>query len=158
MNVAFPRIGRFLLILFLVSPLVRAEYNSSQADYDAKIQEPRFHTKKDFYQTFPGVTMLPQRFLFTGDYAVNLTVTEMRIDHIAQRSRCTVAKRICILSLSYAQPVGTDFFSSRFDFPLFSASSLGSDWSRASFGDYVIYLSNQRSYSRTMRLLASARF
>jgi hypothetical protein len=135
-----------------------AEINTSIAAYEAKILEPRFQDRKDAYRDYSGVSMLPRRFIFTGDYAMKLTVTEMRIDHVAALSRCTVPKRVCMLSLSYAQPVGTDFFTSRFDFPLFSASSLGSDWSRASLGDYIVYLSNHALYSRTVKLLGSARF
>jgi len=104
------------------------------------------------------LVFVPQRFLFTGNYNVKLTITEMRIDHMARKSQCPMKKRSCMVSLSYAQPIGQALFSSRFDLPLLSTESLQSSWAMASFGDYVLHLSNTPLYSPSLRLVASVRF
>ena len=101
---------------------------------------------------------IPGRFLFTGGYYMNLNRTEMRIDHIASDSRCTQRNRTFMISASYAQPVG-QLFSSRYELPLFSADRFApSRLSPASFGDYVVHLSNEPLYSAALTLQIVTRF
>jgi hypothetical protein len=119
--------------------------------------ENRLRNAKDFLPPSP-MWGLPRKFLFSGGYMVDLTVTEMRIDHMAIGSNCPRRNRDCLLAVSFSQPVGQGLFSSRFDFPLVSAEGLGGNWAQASLGDYVVYLSNIPLYSPALRLLASARF
>jgi hypothetical protein len=91
-------------------------------------------------------------------YHVNLTVKEMRIDHMATNSRCPLRQRSCTVSLSVAQPVGSNLFSSRLDIPLLSSQQMLSSWNTASPGDYILHLSNTALRGPDLRLVASARF
>jgi hypothetical protein len=103
--------------------------------------------------------VLPGRYLFTGNYKVKLSITEMRIDHMTDDTRCTRRNRGFMISAGYAQPIGNRLFSSSFELPLLSADQmLPSRLAPASVGDYVMHLSNAPLYSSTAQLLITARF
>jgi len=102
---------------------------------------------------------VPGRFLFSGSYYTHLNITEMRIDHVSDNSRCTRRNRVFMISATFAQPIGNRLFSSRFDLPLFSADRfMVSRLAPASLGDYVIHLSNAPLYNSAAQLILSARF
>jgi len=102
---------------------------------------------------------LPSRFLFSGGYFMKLSVTELQIDHVADNSRCTRKNRTFMISASFEQPVGREFFSSRVDLPLVSADRFSvSRLAPASVGDYVLFLSNTQLDNPAAYIRLSARF
>jgi hypothetical protein len=160
-----PRKTSFIVVLFAAASLlsqpgwaVIAPAAASPFGYDAKTSLSRFQTPEDVIGSWPVISSIPRTFLFSGGYKVKLSITEMRIDHMATHTRCPMTHRGCTLALSYGQPVGNDAFSSRVDFPLFSAEKVTTHWAPASFGDYVVHLSNTPMSSSSIRLLASAKF
>jgi hypothetical protein len=125
--------------------------------------------EKDAYTSFmgrlfsafllaPAVCLLSNAPALADAYHVNLTMKEMRIDHMATHSRCPLTQRSCTLSLSIAQPVGSNLFSSRLDIPLLSSERMTSAWNSASVGDYVLHLSNTPLRGPDLRLVATTRF
>lgn len=96
---------------------------------------------------------------FSGYYYMNLSLTELQIDHVASNSRCTRKNRTFMISASFEQPVGRDFFMGRFDVPLLFADRLVvSRLAPASVGDYVLHLSNSQIENNAAYLRVSARF
>jgi hypothetical protein len=86
---------------------------------------------------------IPNRFLFSGGYYADLSITELKIDHVSQNSKCTRKNRTFMISASYETPVGTNFFSTRMDVPLLFADRFSvTRLAPASVGDYVLHLSN----------------
>jgi hypothetical protein len=108
--------------------------------------------------SFQVIGWLPRSFLLNGGYAMKLTIKEMRIDHVAEQSRATMARRACTISFSYSQPVGAELFSSRFDMPLLASERITSQWRAGSWGDYIIHLSDTPLRSKSFRLMANAKF
>ena len=105
------------------------------------------------WYSFPG------RFFFSGGYYMNLSITEMRIDHVSENSRCTRKNRTFMISASFAQPIGNRMFSSSFELPILSADRLMvSRLVPASVGDYVVHLSNTPLLGSASQVLVSARF
>jgi hypothetical protein len=103
--------------------------------------------------------ILPGRYLFSGGYYVKLSIQEMRIDHMTDNTRCTRHNRTFMISASFAQPVGKELFSSRFELPLASADSFSpSRLAPASVGDYVMHLSNSPLVTQVSMLMLTARF
>jgi hypothetical protein len=102
---------------------------------------------------------LPRKYLFSGSFYTHLSVTEMRIDHVAENSRCTRKNRTFMISASYGQPIGNNLFSSTFELPLLSADRFKlSRLAPATMGDYVIHLSNSPMLNSSAQLVVSARF
>lgn len=151
------RIGASLLAWGLISPVlswadpavVRTfEEPSPQAD-------ARPTTVVDFLPWYA----VPDRYLFSGGYFMHLNITEMRIDHVANNSRCTPRNRMFMISASFAQPIGHDLFSSRFELPLVSADRLNVARLRpAAVGDYVAHFSNAPLSSAVLGISLTARF
>ena len=112
-----------------------------------------FTTRAIPWYSFPG------RYLFSGGYYMNLSITEMRIDHVSEDSRCTRKNRTFMISASFAQPIGNRLFSSSFEFPVLSADRLMmSRLETASIGDYIVHLSNTPLLGSASQMLISARF
>lgn len=147
----------FVGILFLASP-GWATPEPSLFSYNAKATQTKYHRPEDILPRIPILNLIPKTFLFSGGYTVDLSIKEMRIDHMTKDSKSPRQNRSCLIAFSYLQPVGDGLFSSRFDVPLLSASHINARWGAASVGDYVIFLSNTPAYSSAMKLLASARF
>lgn len=94
----------------------------------------------DLIASVPLIGTIPHSFLFAGDYHVNLTIKELRIDHIGPNSQSSIRQRACMICLTWASPVA--FFGSEVDLPIALAEALPStDWRRSSLGDYVVHLS-----------------
>jgi hypothetical protein len=102
---------------------------------------------------------IPSRYLFTGNYITHLSITELRIDHISDDSRCTRQNRTFMISAGYSEPIGNRLGSGRVELPFLSADSfLLSRLTPASVGDYVVHLSNEQLYSAAAQLFLTARF
>jgi hypothetical protein len=102
---------------------------------------------------------VPDRYLFSGGYYMHLNITEMRIDHVADNSRCTKRNRNFMVAVSFAQPIGNELFSSRFELPLISGEQMSvKQLHPASPGDYVVHLSNIPLINSTLGMAVAARF
>lgn len=101
---------------------------------------------------------IPSRYIFSGNYYTHLTLTEMRIDHVSDDSRCTRKNRTFMISASVAQPIGNRLFSTQCELPLLSADHLTTHMAPASVGDYVLHLSNSPLNGPNAQLLVSTRF
>ncbi len=135
---------------FLLTPVsIEAAVSATRQSFrDAPITAPKY---TPWYN-------LADRF-FSGYYYMNLSLTELQIDHVASNSRCTRKNRTFMISASFEQPVGTNFFSGRFDVPLFFADRFTiSRLAPASVGDYVLHLSNSQIENNAAYLRVSARF
>jgi hypothetical protein len=106
----------------------------------------------------PLLAALPSTFLLGDGFKVKLGVSDLRIDHMGSHSRSPMAKRNCMVGISYLTPVA-GFFTSRVDLPLFASPDLHlSDWSHTSLGDYVAYFSRGAVDQPSLRLVLSAKF
>ena len=112
----------------------------------------------DKFSSFPVLGMIAQNYIFSGRYAFDLSIKEMRIDHMATSSTCPIKNRGCVIGLSFTQPVGTNMFSTRFDMPVISAPAYRSHWEPATVGDYVVHLSNEPVEHPYVQLMTSVRF
>lgn len=90
----------------------------------------------------PVVGYFTQHYLFSGNYSAHLRLTNLRIDHMADQTECTMPKRICRLSVAYSQPIGNHMGLGEFELPLMGSSGITSPWSPASVGDYVASFSS----------------
>ena len=106
----------------------------------------------------PIVGFVTQRFMFTGQYQFKLTRQEMRIDHMAAQSSCPMSKRTCHLSLAYTTPILGQTGSGLFELPILGAERVTSQWTPASFGDYIAHFSNTPTYTHDVRLMATLKF
>jgi hypothetical protein len=137
---------------------------------------PAHASQQAVRQTFPGrvppsqkqvVTIasylpwyaVPDRYLFSGGYYMHLSITEMRIDHVADESRCTRGNRTFMIAAAFSQPIGNRLGSGRYELPLFSADRFAvSRLSHASVGDYVLHFSDAPLYHAALGLALTARF
>lgn len=130
----------------------------STFSYTNRNSPAAFRDSDEVLAKVPVIGMIRQSFLFSGGYTADLSIKELRIDHMVSRSRCPQRNRACLFALSYSQPIGQNLFSSRFDFPLLSSETLGGYWGPASVGDYVVHLANTPLTSPVLMLFATARF
>jgi hypothetical protein len=108
---------------------------------------------------FTPIYGFPGRYLFSGNYFTHLSITELRIDHVTEDSRCTRRNRSFMISAGYAMPIGNQLGAGRFEVPFLSADSLTvSRLAPASVGDYVVHLSNDHLYSGAAEMFLTARF
>jgi hypothetical protein len=90
---------------------------------------------------------------------MKLNRTAMRIDHVADNSRCTRKNRTFMITAFFGQPIGNNLFSGTFELPIVSADRFKiSRLAPASVGDYVVHLSDTPMYSSSAQLRISARF
>src|SRR5579863_3561691 len=85
----------------------------------------------------PVVGYITQHYLFGGNYSTHLKLTNLRIDHMADQTECTMPKRICRISVAYSQPIGNHMGIGEFELPLMGSSGITDPWSHAAVGDYV---------------------
>jgi len=96
--------------------------------------------------------------MFSGHIQVKLTRQEMRIDHIADQNGLPMAKRTCHISLGYATPIMGQTGSGLFELPILGAEGVTSQWTPASFGDYIAHFSNTPTYNPGPRLVVTLKF
>ncbi len=138
------------LVCHAAPPAVREEFTDPVA---ARAERQPSAFKDIPLYAFPG------RFLFSGTYYTHLSLTEMRIDHVAINSRCTRQNRTFMISAGYLAPIGNRLGAGRFEVPFLSADSFQvSRLAPASVGDYVVHLSNDYVYSASAQLFLTARF
>lgn len=151
-------IGSGIVLLGLMTLYQSASASALNYTAEIKSQETRYRTPEDLLSMVPLLGDIPRTFLIGDGYKMDLSIDEMRIDHMATNSRSPMKHRICNVSLSYALPVA-GFFSSSFDFLLFNGDTFKpSDLSMSTLGDYVIHLSRQPLDGSTLKLVANARF
>lgn len=90
----------------------------------------------------PVVGYVTQHFLLSGNYAAHLKLTNLRIDHMADQTECTMPKRVCRLSIAYSQPIGNHVGLGEFELPLIGSEGITSPWSHAEVGDYIASFSD----------------
>lgn len=144
-----------LSVAWLMSPAAAATQYAQQVRSEAATSDS---PEDVVLKMFPFLNLIPRSFLIGDGYHVKLTQTEMRIDHMGYKSHAPMAKRTCMVGLTYMTPVA--FFSSRIDIPLFASDKLTdmSSWTASSFGDYVLFLSRNPVDHPVIQLTASARF
>jgi hypothetical protein len=141
---------------FLFMPL---HVSGADLSSEVKANATKYQTPEDFIlDAIPFLGEIPRTFLLGDGYKMKLTPQELRIDHMGYRSNSPAAKRNCLIGFSYTTPVA-GFFTTRVDLPLFSSlSPKMSDWTRSSFGDYVVYMSKGAAERTSLRLVVSAKF
>jgi hypothetical protein len=119
---------------------------------------PTMRSTDDAVKSLPVLSKIPTSFLVGDGFKVKLSGMELRIDHMGTHSKAVVAKRNCMLSISYASPVA--FFGTRLDLPLITAQTLKtSAWEMNTPGDYVLRFSKDASVQHpVLGLSFTARF
>ncbi len=149
-------------LVLLTSVVAQAQsvtsYEYAMGNRATPVYQVSYKTLGDVVSNMPFLGLFTQSFLLTGRYAVDLSIREMRIDHMATSSTCPMKNRDCIIGLSFVQPVGTNRFSTRFDVPLLSAPSMVAAWAPATVGDYVIHLANEPIQTAYAQIITSIRF
>src|SRR5690348_11250282 len=100
---------------FLLAMHAHGAVYSYSAATDVKGGESKYQRPEDLIlDKVPFLSELPRTFLFGDGFKMKLGLTDLRIDHMGTRSRTPMAKRQCMLGLSYTTPVA-GFFTSRVD-------------------------------------------
>ncbi len=116
----------FLLVLGLLIPLSSLAQGIDRDGLSSHETGP----------TFPVFGLL-NTYFFTGHFKAHLQVTELRIDHMADHTACTMPRRACRLSLGYSSAIGRNLGMSELELPLVGSAGVRSQWAVASMGDYV---------------------
>lgn len=106
----------------------------------------------------PVVGFVTQRFMFSGHYQFKLTRQEMRIDHIADQNGLPMPKRTCHIGLGYATPIMGQTGSGLFELPIIGSEQVTSQWTAASFGDYIAHFSQTPTYDPGPRIFITLKF
>jgi hypothetical protein len=139
--------------------LAVAHAKGETLNYAAQVQAQatKYNTPEDLIDKIPFLGEIPRSFLWGDGYTMKLSGTQLRIDHMGNHSNSKGNQRTCMVGLSYTTPVA--FFTTRVDIPIFHSPTLAlSDWSRDSFGDYVVYMSRLPADHASLTLSLTARF